>query len=44
MSRTKAVPLSASVRLGSNVQANGDIAYGANGGGIGGRVGLRVGW
>jgi hypothetical protein len=26
------------------LQAEGGIAYGANGGGVGGRAGLRMGW
>jgi len=41
---TNALALTAAVRLGTNVQANGGLAYGANGGGAGGRAGVRVGW
>jgi hypothetical protein len=41
---TNGVALSAAMRLGTNVQADGGIAYGANGGGVGGRAGLRFGW
>ena len=41
---TNALALTAAYRLGTNVQANGGLAYGANGGGVGGRVGVRVGW
>ena len=41
---TNGVALNAALRLGTNVQANGGVAYGANGGGVGGRVGVRVGW
>jgi trimeric autotransporter adhesin len=41
---TNAVALTAAYRLGTNVQANGGLAYGANGGGVGGRAGVRVGW
>ena len=41
---TNAVALNAAFRLSTNVQANGGLAYGANGGGVGGRAGVRVGW
>ena len=41
---TNGVALNAALRLGRNVQAEGGIAYGANGGGIGGRAGVRMGW
>ena len=41
---TNALALNAAFRLGTNVQANGGLAYGANGGGAGGRAGVRVGW
>jgi hypothetical protein len=41
---TNAVALNTALRLGTNVQANGGLAYGANGGGAGGRAGVRVGW
>jgi hypothetical protein len=41
---TNALALTAAYRLGTNVQANGGLAYGANGGGVGGRAGVRVGW
>jgi trimeric autotransporter adhesin len=41
---TNALALNAALRLGTNVQANGGLAYGANGGGVGGRAGVRVGW
>ena len=41
---TNALALTAAVRLGTNVQANRGLAYGANGGGAGGRAGVRVGW
>lgn len=41
---TNGIALNAALRLGTNVQANGGIAYGANGGGLGGRVGVRWGW
>ena len=41
---TNALALTAAVRLGTNVQANGGLAYGANGGGASGRAGVRVGW
>jgi hypothetical protein len=41
---TNAVALNAALRVGTNVQANGGLAYGANGGGAGGRAGVRVGW
>jgi hypothetical protein len=41
---TNALALNAALRLGTNVQANGGLAYGANGGGAGGRAGVRVGW
>src|SRR5215510_35118 len=41
---TNALALTAAYRLGTNVQANGGVAYGANGGGVGGRAGVRVGW
>ena len=41
---TNAVALNAALRLGTNVQANGGLAYGANGGGAGGRAGVRLGW
>ncbi len=41
---TSGLALNAALRIGANVQANGGIAYGANGGGTGGRVGLRIGW
>ena len=41
---TNAVAINGAVRLGTNVQANGGLAYGANGGGAGGRAGVRVGW
>src|SRR5262249_22855769 len=39
-----ALALTGAYRLGTNVQANGGLAYGANGGGVGGRAGVRVGW
>ena len=41
---TNAVAINGAFRLGTNVQANGGLAYGANGGGAGGRAGVRVGW
>jgi len=41
---TNAVALNAALRVGTNVQANGGLAYGANGGGAGGRAGVRLGW
>jgi hypothetical protein len=41
---TNAVALNAAVRLADHWQAEGGIAYGANGGGVGGRAGLRWGW
>jgi trimeric autotransporter adhesin len=41
---TNALALNAAFRLGTNVQASGGLAYGANGGGVGGRAGVRVGW
>jgi hypothetical protein len=41
---TNAVALNGAFRLSTNVQANGGLAYGANGGGVGGRAGVRVGW
>jgi hypothetical protein len=41
---TNGLALNAALRLGSHIQANGGIAYGANGGGTGGRLGLRIGW
>ena len=41
---TSGVALNAAFRLATNVQAGGGIAYGANGGGVGGRAGLRFGW
>jgi hypothetical protein len=41
---TNALAWSGALRLGDNVQANGGIAYGTNGGGVGGRVGVRIGW
>ena len=41
---TNALALTAAYRLSTNVQANGGVAYGANGGGVGGRAGMRVGW
>jgi trimeric autotransporter adhesin len=41
---TNGMALNAALRLGTHAQAEGGIAYGANGGGVGGRVGLRFGW
>jgi hypothetical protein len=41
---TNAVALNGAFRLSTNVQASGGLAYGANGGGVGGRAGVRVGW
>jgi hypothetical protein len=41
---TNGLALNAALRLGTNLQANGGIAYGVNGGGVGGRVGVRAGW
>jgi hypothetical protein len=41
---TSGVALNAAFRVGANVQAGGGVAYGANGGGVGGRAGLRFGW
>jgi hypothetical protein len=41
---TNGLALNAALRLSTNVQANGGIAYGANGGGVGGRAGMRFGW
>jgi autotransporter adhesin len=41
---TNGLALNAALRLGTNVQANGGIAYGVNGGGVGGRAGVRVGF
>jgi trimeric autotransporter adhesin len=41
---TNALALNAAFRLSTNVQANGGLAYGTNGGGVGGRAGVRVGW
>src|SRR5262245_61677922 len=41
---TNAVALNGAFRLSTNVQANGGLAYGANGGGVGGRAGVRIGW
>src|SRR5262249_41660455 len=41
---TNAVAINGAFRLGTNGQANCGLAYGANGGGAGGRAGVRVGW
>jgi hypothetical protein len=41
---TNGLALNAAMRLGTNVQANGGVAYGLNGGGAGGRAGVRVGF
>jgi trimeric autotransporter adhesin len=41
---TNAVALNGAFRLSTNVQASGGLAYGANGGGVGGRAGVRIGW
>jgi len=41
---TNGLALNAALRLSTNVQANGGIAYGVNGGGVGGRAGVRLGW
>jgi hypothetical protein len=41
---TNAVGLNAAFRISTNIQAGAGIAYGADGGGVGGRAGLRVGW
>ena len=41
---TNALALSGAMRLGEHMQANGGVAYGTNGGGVGGRLGVRIGW
>ena len=41
---TNGLALGAALRLSSNAQAEGGLAYGANGGGVGGRLGVRFGW
>jgi trimeric autotransporter adhesin len=41
---TNGMALNAALRLSTRLQAEGGIAYGANGGGVGGRAGLRMGW
>ena len=41
---TNGIALNAALRLSTRLQAEGGIAYGANGGGVGGRAGLRMGW
>jgi hypothetical protein len=38
------VSVGAAVKLDSNVQLNGGVAYGVNDGSVGGRAGVRVGW
>jgi hypothetical protein len=41
---TNGIALNGALRLSTRLQAEGGIAYGANGGGVGGRAGLRMGW
>ena len=41
---TNGLGVNAALRLGTNVQADGGVAFGTNGGGVGGRAGLRFGW
>ncbi|MFK4663120.1 autotransporter adhesin [Bradyrhizobium ottawaense] len=41
---TNALSMSAALRVSEHVQASGGLTYGTNGGGLGGRVGMRVGW
>jgi trimeric autotransporter adhesin len=41
---TNGMALNAALRLGTHAQADGGVAYGANRGGVGGRLGLRFGW
>ena len=41
---TNGLSIGAAARIANNLQANAGIAYGTNGGGVGGRVGLRIGW
>jgi hypothetical protein len=41
---TNGIAFNGAMRISTNVQANGGIAFGANGGGAGGRLGVRVGW